>query len=58
MMPLTHIKGNILKLRKIDRIIGFYLYDRFNELITRIDAEGTGSHRYHKPDNYRERIDT
>jgi hypothetical protein len=38
MMPLTHIKGNLFKLRKIDRIIGFYLYDRFNELIARIDA--------------------
>jgi hypothetical protein len=38
MMPLTHIKGNLFKLRKIDRIIGFYLYYRFNELIARIDA--------------------
>ena len=37
-MPLTHIKVNLFKLPKIDRIIGFYLYDRFNELITRIDA--------------------
>ena len=37
-MPLIHIKGNVFKLRRIDRIIGFYLYDRFNELIARIDA--------------------
>ena len=38
MMPLNHIKGNLFKLQKIDRIIGFYLYDRFNKLIARIDA--------------------
>ena len=38
MTPLTHITGNVFKLRKIDRIIGFYLYVRFNELIVSIDA--------------------
>jgi hypothetical protein len=38
MTPLTHITGNVFKLRKIDRIIGFYLYGRFNELIASIDA--------------------
>ena len=37
MTPLTHITGNVFKLRKIDRIIGFYLYGRFNELIASID---------------------
>ena len=46
MMPLTHIKGNVFKLRKIDRIIGFYLYDRFNELIARIDAALVNSQSY------------
>jgi hypothetical protein len=46
MMPLTNIKGNVFKLWKIDRIIGFYLYDRFNELITRIDAELVDSQSY------------
>ena len=38
MTPLTHITGNVFKLRKIDRIIGFYLYGRFNEFIASIDA--------------------
>ena len=46
MMPLTHIKGNVFKLRKIDRIIGFYLYDRFNELIARIDSALVDSQSY------------
>ena len=46
MMPLTHIKGNVFKLRKIDRISGFYLYDRFNELIARIDAALVDSQSY------------
>jgi hypothetical protein len=45
-MPLTHIKGNVFKLRKIDRIIGFYLYDRFNKLIARIDASLVASQSY------------
>ena len=45
-MPLTHIKGNVFKLRKIDRIIGFYLYDRFNEFIARIDAALVDSQSY------------
>ena len=47
MMPLIHIKGNVFKLRRIDRIIGFYLYDRFNELIARIDAVLVDSQNYH-----------
>jgi hypothetical protein len=38
MTPLTHITGNVFKLLKIDRIIGFYLYGRFNEFIASIDA--------------------
>ena len=46
MMPLTHIKGNLFKLRKIDHIIGFYLYDRFNKLIARIDAVLVDSQSY------------
>ena len=39
-------KGNVFKLRKMDRIIGFYLYDRFNELIARIDAALVDSQSY------------
>ena len=46
MTPLTHITENVFKLRKIDRIIGFYLYDRFNELIARIDAALVDSQSY------------
>jgi len=38
MKPLTHIADNIFDLRKADRVIGFYLYDKFNESIARIDA--------------------
>ena len=46
MTPLTHITENIFKLRKIDRIIGFYLYDMFNELMARIDAALVDSQSY------------
>ena len=38
MNSLIHITENIFNLRKIDRVIGFYLYDKFNESIARIDA--------------------
>ena len=46
MTPLTHIIENIFRLRKIDRIIGFYLYDCFNEPIARIDAAMVDSQSY------------
>ena len=46
MTPLTHIKENVFKLLKIDSIIRFYLYDRFNELIARIDAVLVDSQSY------------
>ena len=46
MTPLTLIIENVFKLRKIDRIIGFHLYDRFNELIARIDAALVNSQSY------------
>ena len=47
MTPLTHITENVFKLRKTDRIIGFYLYDKFNEPIARIDAVLVDSQSYH-----------
>ena len=46
MTPLTHITENVFKLPKINRIIGFYLYDRFNEPIDRIDAALDDSQGY------------
>jgi hypothetical protein len=47
MTPLTHIAENVFKLRKKDRVIGFYLYDKFNESIARIDAVLADSQIYH-----------
>jgi hypothetical protein len=44
---LTHIAENICNLRKIDRVIGFYLYDKFNEPIARVNAilADSGTHQ-------------
>ena len=47
MTSLTHVAENIFDLRKIDRVIGFYLYDKFNESIARIDAALVDSETYH-----------
>ena len=47
MTPLIQITENVFKLRKTDRIIGFYLYDKFNESIARIDAVLVDSQNYH-----------
>jgi hypothetical protein len=47
MTPLTHVTENVFKLRKTDRIIGFYLYDKFEESIARIDALLVDSQNYH-----------
>ncbi len=47
MTPLAHITENIFKLRKKDRVIGFYLYDKFDESIARIDAVLVDSQIYH-----------
>jgi hypothetical protein len=47
MTPLTHVTENIFNLRKIDRVIGFYLYDKFNASIARIDAVLANSKTYH-----------
>jgi len=47
MTPLNHITENVFKLRKKDRIIGFYLYDKFNETIARIDAVLVDNQIYH-----------
>ncbi len=46
MTPLTLITENVFKLRKTDRVIGFYLYDKFNEPIARIDAMLVDSQSY------------
>lgn len=35
---LLYIKDNIHKLGKSDRIIGYYLFDRYNESVARIEA--------------------
>ncbi len=47
MTPLIHITENVFKLRKTDRVIGFYLYDKFNESIARIDAVLVDSQSFH-----------
>jgi hypothetical protein len=47
MTPLIQITENVFKLRKTDRIIGFYLYDNFNESIARIDAVLVDNQNYH-----------
>ncbi len=47
MTPLTHITENVFNLRKTDRIIGFYLYDKFDQSIARIDAVLVDSQTYH-----------
>ena len=47
MNSLTHIEENIFNLRKADQVIGFYLYDKFNESIARIDAALVDSESYH-----------
>ena len=46
MKPLSHIAENTFNLRKIDRVVGFYLYDKFNEPIARIDAVLADSKTY------------
>ncbi|MZH03086.1 MAG: hypothetical protein F3745_06755 [Nitrospinae bacterium] len=46
MTSLIHITENIYKLRKTDRVIGFYLYDKFDEPIARIDALLVDSQNY------------
>lgn len=35
---LRYITENICHLPKNDRVVGFYLYDRFNDAVARIDA--------------------
>ena len=47
MTSLIHVAENIFDLRKIDRVIGFYLYDKFNEPIARIDAALVDSRTYY-----------
>ena len=47
MTSLTHVAENIFDLRKIDRVIGFYLYDKLNEPIARINAALVDSRTYH-----------
>ena len=47
MKSLAHIEENIFNLRKVDRVIGFYLYDKFNESIARINAILVDSGTYH-----------
>ncbi len=47
MTPLAHITENILKLRKKDCVIGFCLYEKFNEPIVKIDAALVDSQIYH-----------
>ncbi|MBC8286485.1 MAG: PRC-barrel domain-containing protein [Nitrospinae bacterium] len=47
MKILTHVTENVFELRKIDRVIGFYLYDKSNECIARIDAVLVDSQTYH-----------
>lgn len=46
MKPLIHITENIYNLRKLDQVIGFYLYDKFDESIARIDATLVDSETY------------
>jgi hypothetical protein len=47
MTSLTHVAENIFDLRKTDRVIGFYLYDKFDASIARIDAVLADSKTYH-----------
>jgi len=47
MTPLTHVTENVFKLKKTERVIGFYLYDKFDESIARIDALLVDSQSYH-----------
>ena len=47
MTPLTRIEENTSDLRKKDRVIGFYLYDKLDEPIARIDAVLADSKTYH-----------
>ena len=47
MTSLTHVAENIFDLRKIDRVIGFYLYDKLNEPIAKTDAALVDSRTYH-----------
>ncbi len=35
---LIYISENIFNLPKKDQVVGFYLYDKFNETIARVDA--------------------
>ncbi|MDA8560198.1 hypothetical protein N9L33_00145 [Nitrospinae bacterium] len=46
MTPLTHTTETVFKLRKIDRIIGFYLNDEFNEFIAKINSVLVDSQSY------------
>ena len=45
--PLTHAIDNVFKLCEADRVIGFYLYDKLNESLARIDALLIFSQSYH-----------
>jgi hypothetical protein len=38
MTPLTHITENVFNLQKTESIIRFYLYDKFNEFISRVSS--------------------
>ena len=46
MTSLKHVTENVFNLRKTDRIIGFYLYDKFGQSIARIDAILVDSQTY------------
>ncbi len=35
---LVHLTENIFKLREQDRIVGYYLYDEFDEVLSRIEG--------------------
>ena len=35
---LVHITENIFKLREQDRVVGYYLYDEFDEVLSRIEG--------------------
>ena len=46
MTSLAHIPENTHKLNKRDRVIGFYLYDKFNEVIAKVDSVVTNHQTY------------
>lgn len=47
MTPLIPVTENVFKLRKTDRVVGFYLYDKFSKSIARIDAVLVDNQTYH-----------